>query len=932
MQRHARATGLAVTLGLHTDGVAWPEHGAGGNDAVGTDAGGTDAGGWTDDAPSASLGSARASHDPPSASLGTPVTGVHGLLEHVETMLGSSAPPVPAVVRIAAWQARLEAVSDAPRFWSASLDADAWATARLLLGWRDRLVDAGWNPRVGYVQSRLRDLSAAETAQAELPPGLEDRLARAAAAVARDGIDDLASVHLIDAREHLSPGARRLLDALESAGVTIAPAAARPAADPGSALGQLQRWLLEGGEPAGVPDDSFVLATSDSTLLAAETLSQALATLGDERAVLIAQGGSSHPLDTALPLAAQPRAGLSPASPYRGALQLLPLAFQTAWAPLDVQALLDLVLASPGPLAGHARQRLARALERAPSVSHPAWAGAWAAIETNELERAATPSETRQAHARLARWRAWAQPLGADPVSGIGLSHAVTICDRVAQWGLVRHERTGDALYGATARVASDARRALVRLGHERFPRPLIERVVDQALHDGERDPGAAPDAGPRVALAHPGALWGPADSVLWWDFRDTGERADRAPWTAAERAELAAHGAVVDPDTRSAAALVAAWERAALHARRRLVLIDTHGAHEDGAAHPFAHRLAPAAKALASHVTLHEALRAPTLALGSLPLPRRAVALVPAPTPQATWTTPSGFAARAANRRQSATSLEHLVECPLKWALRHVAFLRSGRARAIPDVHRLAGTLAHALAAAVFPPGDPPGPAAAERAAAERLDTDVDAHALPLRQPEHAADLTRVRRHLPRAMGALARTLVDNRLRILGNELDVTLSLPGGPEVRGFVDLLAEDADGAQVVLDLKWTRGRHHREDLAAGRAVQLATYVAALGADAPRPPRAGYVRLLQQEFVSLRSDGLEGAHVDGPPLAQTWAAALDAWRTWTRRAAEGTLLATGVAGADDAWPDDPEPLREPTCRFCEYAGLCHLGEEPA
>jgi len=157
-------------------------------------------------------------------------------------------------------------------------------------------------------------------------------------------------------------------------------------------------------------------------------------------------------------------------------------------------------------------------------------------------------------------------------------------------------------------------------------------------------------------------------------------------------------------------------------------------------------------------------------------------------------------------------------------------------------------------------------------------------------------------------------------------------VSLAGGPEVHGFVDLLAEDAEGGQVVLDLKWTRGRHHREDLAAGRAVQLATYVAALGDDAPRPPRAGYVRLLQQEFVSLRSDGLEGARVDGPPLAQTWADTLEAWRTWTRRAAAGTLLAAGVAGADDAYPDDPEPLREPNCRFCDYAGLCHLGEVPA
>ena len=912
------ARGLDLVAGIWTDAPAWPEHGG-----------------------------VRAE-----AALGAPVTGVHGLLDHVETILGSSAPAVPAVVRIAAWQARLEAVSAEPRFWDASLIADGWATARLLLGWRDRLVDAGWDPRAPYAQRRLRDLAAAELAAAEpagdaqsdgdLPPGLEDRIARAAAAIERHGITGLRRIRLIDARRHFPPGTRRLLAALQAAGVTVEQLDAEPAADEDGALVRLQRWLREGGEPAGGRDErdgSLVVASAASTLLAAEVLGQALAALADERVVLIAQGGASQALDAALPLAAQPRSGLSPASPYRGALQLLPLAFQTAWAPLDVQALLDLVLASPGPLAGRAQQRLASALERTPSVQSESWAEAWAAIEEGELERAASPAERRKATARVARWRAWAGPVGADPDAGMSVTDAVAICDRVAQWALVRQRLSADALYGATARVASDARRAFLRLGRERLPRPLVERVIDQALHTGESDTSALTEAAERVTLAHPGALWGPADTVVWWDFRDTGERAERAPWTTAERAELATHGATVDPDTRTAAALTAAWERAALHARRRLILVDTHGAHEGGSEHPFAHRIAAAVTATAARVALQEALGGGELALGSLRLPREPVTVHPAPAARSTWPTPAGYAERAADRRESATSLEHLVECPLKWALRHVASLRGGRARAIPDVHRLSGTLAHALAAEVFPPGTPLTPAEAEHVAAGLLDDAVDAHAMPLRQPEHAADLTRVRRNLPQAMGALARTLVDNHLTVLGSEHEVTLSLPHGPEVHGFVDLLTHDPAGAPVVLDLKWTRAGHHREDLAQGRAVQLATYVAALHGAAPgleplpagpaREPRAGYFRLLQQEFATLQADGLEGSRIEGPSLADTWAASLDAYRTWTRRAAEGQLLAAGVPGAEEVWPDDPAPLRDANCRYCAFNGLCRIEE---
>lgn len=210
----------------------------------------------------------------------------------------------------------------------------------------------------------------------------------------------------------------------------------------------------------------------------------------------------------------------------------------------------------------------------------------------------------------------------------------------------------------------------------------------------------------------------------------------------------------------------------------------------------------------------------------------------------------------------------------------------------------------------------------------------------MPLRQPENAADLNRVRRNLPQAIAALARTLADNHLTVLGSEREVTLSLPDGPTVRGYVDLLTHDPAGAPVVLDLKWTRGRHHREDLAQGRAVQLATYVAALQGGLPdedpstprpsREPRAGYFRLLQQEFATLQADGLEGSQIDGPPLTDTWATILDAYRTWTRRATEGQLLAAGVPGAEALWPDDPAPLRDATCGFCEFKGLCRIEEE--
>src|SRR3989304_4507558 len=111
-----------------------------------------------------------------------------------------------------------------------------------------------------------------------------------------------------------------------------------------------------------------------------------------------------------------------------------------------------------------------------------------------------------------------------------------------------------------------------MRLGRDRLPKAWVDRVVDQGLADGDRDsqgggvggwrrggvggvvdqalaggdrdPQARAEAAPRrQVVAHPGAIWGPADVVVWWDFRDGGERPARSPWSAADRAVLEAQG-----------------------------------------------------------------------------------------------------------------------------------------------------------------------------------------------------------------------------------------------------------------------------------------------------------------------------------------------------------------------------------------------------
>ena len=63
--------------------------------------------------------------------LGQPVVGPAGLVDILETAVGTGRPPISEVVRIASFQASLEKL-DGEYFWSSSFAADPWASTRTL--------------------------------------------------------------------------------------------------------------------------------------------------------------------------------------------------------------------------------------------------------------------------------------------------------------------------------------------------------------------------------------------------------------------------------------------------------------------------------------------------------------------------------------------------------------------------------------------------------------------------------------------------------------------------------------------------------------------------------------------------------------------------------------------------------------------------------
>lgn len=156
------------------------------------------------------------------ANIGSAIVGPLGLISLLETALCLRRPPIPAVRRIAAMRAKLKAADDGKRCWSRSFEADPWSTARLLLSWRDELVEAGWSPVENPALSRrLQDMCEAEKTEPAMPPGFADRCAAVIGALAARPSLPWRSITLVEPDGALSPGLLRVVHEMSACGVHL---------------------------------------------------------------------------------------------------------------------------------------------------------------------------------------------------------------------------------------------------------------------------------------------------------------------------------------------------------------------------------------------------------------------------------------------------------------------------------------------------------------------------------------------------------------------------------------------------------------------------------------------------------------------------------------------------------------------------------------
>jgi ATP-dependent helicase/nuclease subunit B len=810
--------------------------------------------------------------------------GPLGLLGLLETRLGLGGRFDGLLRRACRLEGRLWGLSG---FWRASFELDPIGTCKRLLRDRDLLWLWGWEGQ--GVSQRLAELHAA-TAGAS--PGIPDRLrAVAAALIGRRAVfESLVSYTCV---ELLAPAWRAAFQALRRCGVALEERAL-PASP---ALGDLAGARTAKFRPAG--DGRLCLLRRHGALELADEVAASLAAC--ERLDEVVVIGADGVLDRALGRYGLPRAGEDGAAPASS--RLLTLVIEAAFEPMEIGDLHALLAADPGPIPRGAAGSLVTALQRFPGRRSPDW--------SRQLKKALEGTEEPR---RIEVERRVTELL-------------MPVCGREEALSVGDLRRRLDALGGWARRRAAHVP-SLLELGHrtealaEAVELTGAERLSRHELRSLCEDLGEsawswrAAEAG-LAQVARPGAVLGPARTVIWWNFsRETAPRPEHMLLTRVERDGLSAIG-VEPPDPARTMALEAdSWRRPLLQAREALVLAcpRTDASGDENHPHPLWDELTAS---LASYQDAGKLLRTSLVhpaAAGTTVVPPRPVV---APAPAVTVASPL-----APREVESPSSLELLIACPLAWALKHRGGLWSGLSAAPARPGPLLfGLLAHHLLEQVLlrEQADPEGAAALAGALFEEQCNDL-CEALALR--EHQASRATLRRTVVESARELVRLGIKHGARGVMTEQEGDMVVQG-QGIKGRLDLVWEEP---AVVLDLKWGK-KPCAERLKAGTALQLAAYAAMRAVDG-RPAETAYFSLLTQDLLAEPGGRLapDARMVGAYRSSDTWSAALVTLQQRRESLSRGQLEAPGAEEKEVKPAYAPTGLRlEPPCRYCSFGGLC-------
>ncbi|MCK6691482.1 MAG: PD-(D/E)XK nuclease family protein [Thermoanaerobaculia bacterium] len=726
-------------------------------------------------------------------------------------------------------QALLQWEETAPEqpFYSASFDADRFATAEGLLAWRDELLMAGWDfTSVAGCPERLETLAQVEQIfrrkinDPELgaaATGFADRCLQVLHWLTLRNIR-LDKISLYEPEALLPAFLRRILAVLRLKKIPLEIVEDVPAAHPDTDLGWLQRSLTRqvNGKKKTAGDASLLILKarrdSDAAVFLAQWLSQ---NPGWKPVFLIPE--MNRTLEQALLLEGFPALGVLSSSLARPSLQVLKLAPVFLWEPVDVFKIMEFVTLPVKPLDDGLALEIARVMAEKPGLFSDTWFGA----VLGYLDKAGVDPEAREQYEfwfSRRRYRAEGTAPKRD---------ALELYDYLQRWARKVYEDTKNATLLVLAEQARRIRDLLETLPEQRLGFLELERIV-RTIYEPAPVQITQAETGRFDYVHQPGALTAPAEMLIWWNCLFDGRIPKPDPWRREERAWLASRLVVPDEPMLESRRALLLGQRPVLRASQQLLLIIPEQA--DGA------EVLPSlllSDVEAAFDTIHpftfslddEAGRQALMRLGVVPRGIRLESrIIARPRPQLLINQPERL---IENEYETPTNLESLFYYPHRWFFRQKLRLFPASLLSVTRDQTLLGSLAHRFFELLLQENALDWDKNAVRdwideKAGSLLEREGATLLLYGREPERNQFLNRVKN----AAWNLLDQIRNNGWSIAGTEQELRGEFAGVP-VRGKADLVLCRDTGEWAIVDLKWSGARRRKEMIRNGEDLQLILY---------------------------------------------------------------------------------------------------------
>jgi ATP-dependent helicase/nuclease subunit B len=855
--------------------------------------------------------------------LGEVTCGPIGLTQILETQLGLKAKISTAPQRTVQYMRLIESFGE-PAFFNKSFEKDPIAVAETLLGWRDNLIEAGWNGQATTADSlRLQALAMIEArAIGHLAPGIADRL--------RSILCELASrsphvgpLIVMEDRAYLPTLWQKVCDRLNAQYDVGKSILSDNQAVDGTDLAKVRSALTSphSDERAKViidGDQSIIFLTAFSELVLARAIAQMITRTrqkGFTQSVIA--GPNAIALEQALLAADEPALGLDPSSLARPIPQILALALRLYWKPVDPQALLEFLAHPVCPVPGLLRNALAEAVVESPGMGGSKWDLAIQKAKAKAERRHQDDAEARRKalEQHEAALKEWLLVPRFDPIAGAEGPVLATACARVAAWAARRAsvpdlEPVESSQYKSLSALASEM--AGLLKPRAKVPRTYLERLQQQVCSAGWPGGTTVGELGHVHRVANPGAILDPADVVIWWDFEEPSTPV-RLPWTRTELEQLLTHGVQFVPPEAAAARERASWLHPILAARRQIIFVTPRvKGGEAVSAHPLQARLL----ALCAKGTPLPAIdmdRALSTGTSRDLFDFQQVKHRPLQPLRRWWKLPSGDLLKPRDE-ESYTSLEKFIYSPYAWVLSHKAQLQPGRVTKykVEDGSRLNGILLHRLLDLLLAvPAEQLNWRTCNRAELEawlptRWYSLLEQEGALLLLPGKRANATALLETGKAALWQLLEQLRAAHITEAASNQQLQAVRFEGGNVSGILDLSVKNQQGEWAVVDLKYGGQPVREKELSENRPLQLAVYGYLWTGNHPGPwPATAFYILNKRSLMAQDNAFFPGASIvpvkGGPTgLQGCWHDFLDVWR-WRRRQLDEGWVELTVQGTD-------------------------------